>query len=679
MDTDYSTDFDQICSTAILRSGVVNVRSIRDALQRLVLTLIEAKDYSSFKKEDIVRDFRSFYSLSINSMVLGEIFPTLTKQRLLETNDRKTFRPNRAEIRKLNYLKGYEDFLLQRDMLIEEFVSFTRECSLPLSTEEAKYVISSFVEASISSLGISPSAGGKISDEQEYLVSTFIKDAKDNERPCYSVFENILVGRMLASFITSGSKTSNEQISIFRDINFYLDSGIVFNLLGLNNYSTAEEYQNMVSTLRGLGAKFWIFDHVFNELYTIIETTLFWIGRHDFSREKASRVNEFFLSNNWSKEDIEEYLHTLESKLADLGIFVLNTDIDYNEPDTLFQADIKNMITEEYRKSGGFLEEKEQTYEIDAKSLYAIHKLRKRKAVVRFQDVRHLLLTTNRGLSRVANRIRADLYCGRGVPYCVTDTFLSLLLFFTYSDYSKEVNERFCIPAAFHAFEPGRALVKKIETVLADIQRKGLMTPAESTSWKTDKVLSDYVLRETNNNPDNFDENTPRKVIDLIREEANDRIAAAEENASSKTKEAEKTFLAFKKISEENQKLRLELMQKDEEEKNRLSRELAGINANIARSSRRAYWVVVSLLFVACFSVAATFLWLADFLKTFEDTFLIILSYIFAVGAASIPFFSLPFLAGKALAERIRKKKTTKYSSRIEEIRNRISEIENKS
>lgn len=696
-----NNNFNQICNTAILRSGMMGKDNVCDMLIRLVVTLIEKQEYSSFSKEQIVEDFKSFYNLPITKMTFGELMPILKKRNLIKEEEKEFYSVNIKEIKALNYLKNYEDFILKRNLLIKSFVLFAKTKNSTISIKDAEEIITNFIEDRICSMGIANPSQKENDDTDKYLVHAFINSARQNNDEYYEIFKTILVGRMLASFIVSNEKTNNEQISIFNKMRIYLDSGFVFNLLGLNNYSTSDEYKEMLSTLKGLGVKFSIFDHIFNEICEIIESSKIWIDNPDYSRSRASDVNDFFVSNNFTKEDVEEYLCSLERKLQSFGIFVEETNINYNESDNLFQQNIKNMIIEEYSKNGGFFESKDKTYEADAKSLYAIHKLRKGKIYRRIQDTEFVLLTTNRGISRVTKRIKDEYFEGKGMPLAYTDSFLSVLLFFTYPDYSEQLNERFCIPAAFHAFEPGKDLINKVEKVLSEIQNKGLITKADSLYWRTNKVLSAYIVQETNNDPDNFNEDTPAKIVELIQEDANKRI---EENEARTTKEidqirsetdeiinrvfeeSEEKIKANEKDKEalleklcntkkDNLKLLNELNERDAAEKQQLSERKAAIVAKIDKTSSIVFVIAVVIVSIVFLVICSILICYANILQENEETKKTIWPYFVSAVLLLIPSISIPATA-KKIKELFRKIIRAKKAKEIDNIGERIIELD---
>ena len=521
--------FNQICNTAVLRSGAMNNKSFVSLLERLVITLIEYKNYNEFTKDLLSKDFYSFYMLKMTRLMLGEILPELVKKQIIKkkAKEKDVYVVVKDKIVSLNYLKEYESFLIEKDAFVDHFVSFSKQEGLLLTKEEAEEVLAAYIENSVLSLGIEKNNDEDVSGINDFIIYKFLNHIKKDEQSFYLIYKNLVIGRVLATFVVDNSKSPNVVDSVFDNVNVFLDSGFIFNLLGLNNYSTNKEYVELITTLKELGAKLFIFDHVYNEIYDIIESSSMWIGSNYYLPSKSSKATEFFLSNNYSKEDIDEYLNTLKTKLDYYGIKQFSVDIDYNQPDYLYEADIKKMIEDEYLASGYYDGTKSKTYDVDAKSIYAIHKMRKAKIAKTIQDAKNIFVTTNRGLARVANKYNKSQFDSKNIAYALTDSFVSVLLFFTCNKCSVDFSERFFIPAVYHAFEPNKELIKKMEKVLEEMKEKGTITEADSISWKTNNALKGFVVDITSNSPGNFDETTPDKIIKRFQSQAEQKVNEA--------------------------------------------------------------------------------------------------------------------------------------------------------
>ena len=605
--------FKQICNTAILRSGAMTNKSSFELLDNLALTLIENEKYDIFTKDDFKKDFYDFYHLELPPIVLGEIINRLCSiKKMLKKIGNDIFQTNKEEVSKINQLESLESFTNDRNLLVSFLKEYLDKNNLKRSKEETENLLTKHIEDSLSILGNPQHKNILLNSVEQYLMDSFVKELKANYEEYYRIYKNILIGRLLASFIVDNISVADSSIVFLDKLVLYLDTGIAFRLLGLDNYSTDVEYLDMISTLQGLGAQIKIFRHVYDEVYDIINGSKYWINNYLYSPANASRVSEHFISNKYTVEEVDEYLLTLEDKFVAFNIEIVDANINYDEPDALgvYEENIFKAIKEQYRLTGGYNENKEDTYRIDAKSIYAVHKLRKGRKYHKLSDAGHILLTTNRGIAKVARDCAQS--GNNGIAYAITDAYFSLLLFFSYPSYSDETNMRFLIPTAYHAFRPSKDLLAKMESVLKELKNKGVMTESQVFSWISNITLGEEIIAITNNDPDLFDETTPDKVMEKIKNDAKNKIENTEAQADERIKEAnKKTDEALSLIIESDdkrKKLISELNNKDENEIKRLSNEKSKIEKRGTKRIRLLKWIFVfamAIFLICLFGVVA--------------------------------------------------------------------------
>lgn len=644
MEKNNKITFNQICNTAILRSGALTNKSSFELLENLATTLIEHKQYDSFSKDSFNDDFYDFYHLHLNSIVLGEVLTRLTSKRYLKKLDKNHFETKKEEIRKINALLSFESFSNECSLFVTKLNEYLTANNLELSREETEVLLTKHIEENLTVLGNPMHTNELPNPVEQFLMDSFVKQIKSENGEYYRIYQNILIGRLLAAFIVNNSDCGNDKTVLLDKMNLFLDTGVVFKLLGLDNYSTADEYVDMIDTLRSLGAKVKIFKHLYDEVFDIIDGSKYWINNYDYSPGNASRVAEYFISNKYSIEEVDEYLFKLEDKLLSYGIQIEDVDIDYNEPDQfgLYEEDIFEKIKEQYEATGFFSEEKIETYRLDAKSIFYIHKLRKGKKYKKINEVRYVLLTTNRGLAKIACDCVSN--GGKNIAYAITDAYLSLLLFFTYPGYSDETNMKFLIPAAYHAFKPSRELLIKMEHVLKEMRQKGVLTESEVFSWISNITLGEEVVIITNNNPNNFDEATPEAVMKKIKDDANELIIKKGLEAEARILKAKKeSDEAFEKYADSEKKRKLlieELNKKDEEKLISLREQKRLLDLKISRKTKRRKTLIFIVFMLILLIVFASLAVLVDFLFNLKSMRFVsyVVSSILALVTGSVSF-----------------------------------------
>lgn len=671
--------FKQICNTAILRSGAMTNKSSFELLDNLACTLIENEKYDEFSKESFSKDFFDFYHLDIPPIVLGEVLNRLCTKKLLRKKDKNTFQTNKEEVNKINQLASLETFTNDRNLLVSFLLEYLHKNNYKTNKNDTESLLTKHIEESLSVLGNPQYRTTQLNSVEQYLLDSFVKEIKANNVEYYQIYKNILIGRLLATFIVTNTNVVDKNVTVLDKLILYLDTGVVFRLLGLDNYSTDSEYIDMINTLQGLGAKIKIFRHVYDEVYDIIAGSKYWISNyHLYSPVNASRVSEYFISNKYSVEQIDEFLLKLEDRFKDFNIEIEEANIDYNEPDALgvYEENIFKAIKEQYTLTGGYQENKEDTYRIDAKSIYSIHKLRKGKKYRKISDAGYILITTNRGIAKVARECASS--GNNGIAYAITDAYLSLLLFFSYPNYSDETNMRFLIPTAYHAFRPSKDLLAKMESVLREMKDKGVMSESQVFSWISNVALGEEVLAITNNNPDLFDESVPEKIIEKIKNDASDDIKKNKEEAEKRIQKAnrqsEEAFRLYVEADDKKKSLIKELNEKDKKQIEYLTLQKKNIETKATRKVVVFKWVFVSMLFLVIACAIGGITYLIDYFLV-QDGYRYI-SYIIS-GVSMVVLSWLSFNSIVSFCTNCSSKiiKNRKHNKIIKELTNQIDEI----
>ena len=137
------------------------------------------------------------------------------------------------------------------------------------------------------------------------------------------------------------------------NLNIYLDSPMVFALLGMDSEERCEEYRDLVKKIQETGCKVSVLDNNFEEVEGIIERASSWASSSAYDISKANKVAKYFHDSGMSRTDMLEYSDSLESKLNDLGITVKQTS--YDTLQNSFQEDeitLFDMVKSKYSENG---------------------------------------------------------------------------------------------------------------------------------------------------------------------------------------------------------------------------------------------------------------------------------------------------------------------------------------
>ncbi len=544
-------NFYTIANNAVFSATIDNKsRNFLQAFDYLFLTLAAQKRYTEADKQIIIEDFYDMYGLKINSMFAGEFIGRLTSQKFIYKDPKtKTKYFQRNKIDALNLLEGLQRLNDETSLFVKTFVDFGSEQRITLTEERAQDIIVTSIEENVCGIltGIKESVTNFASQDR-YLFAMFLERIKEFDIPNFETYKKITLGRIFSSVIANNGITVENNNFIYKNLKIYLDSSFVFNALDMDLYGTSQEYLEMIKTLQEQGAKLFLFNHVFYEIRDLVENAAKWIDNSDFDETIASRTAIYFVKTRKTKEEAQNILYSLERKICSLGIHIEETNIDYNnnENDILYEENIYQQIIDTYKRNNYLFDQtKEETYRNDARSLFAIYKLRGNRSIKSLKDANYVFITNNYSICAIANEIQQRLYQGDGVPFAINSKLLNVLLWFSSDKYSDEANKMFLIPAAYHSFQPSLQLLKKLDIFLKSMREKNLLTDAEVLDWKSDLTLTKEILEETKNNAENFTEETTIHVIEKLK---NHYALSMEEYSDLKVKKTQLENLANERM-----------------------------------------------------------------------------------------------------------------------------------
>ena len=355
------------------------------------------------------------------------------------------------------------------------------------------------------------------SSKEKFVVDLYLKQIKDNNSDLFSTFKKIIFGRIYTAVIAQNDLVTNS-VFAYTNMNVFLDSGFVFNALGMNYYSSKEEYVDMINNLKAMGAKLFVFEHTFKEMKDLIENGITWIDNPYYDQYFSSKTATFFVLSRISKADAKAMLYSLKENISKLGIYIYDDlDINYSDEEGVEITNLQKMIENEYKKNGSYSEEKYNTYFNDAKSIYFIHKLRKKEVQKRFTDIKYLFITNNSSLSRIASAFNDKTFYGNGIPCVINDSLLNTLIWFESNRENSSADLVLLIPSIYHAFEPSKPLLEKMNQIFSTLKEKGEMSIEAIHDWKTNIAFQESIVIYTKNDPDNFSEDTPGQIISEIK------------------------------------------------------------------------------------------------------------------------------------------------------------------
>lgn len=515
-----NSSFISISNNAVFRlSQESDSTNYLEAFDRLFLTLASINEYTVVDVEVIKKDFKDFYSLDLNSLFVSEFVNRLsTKGYIVKNKNDKARYFDREKVNNLNLKRDLEQIKEEMSLFINELVEFSSKNEYFLSNEQCEDILYRYIEESICSLSLKGYENNvSISSREKFLVDSFLKVIKTDNINLFSIFEKIIYARLYTAVIAQNDLTNNT-VFTYKGMSVFLDSGFVFNALGMNYYIARDEYVEMINNLKNMGAKLFVFEHTFKEMRDLVENAIKWIDNPLFDQYHSSKTATYFVLSKTSRVDAYAILYSLKEKIIKLGISISDDlNLDYSDVEGIEITNLQNRIEEEYKKKGSFDDEKYDAYNNDAKSIYFIHKLRRKEVQRHFSDVKFIFLTNNSTLSKIAKSFNNEQFYNVGVPCVINDSLLNTLLWFESNRKNNTADLAILIPSIYHAFEPSKSLLKKMDEVFTFLRDNEKMSIEAIHEWKTNTAFQETVVLYTHNDPDNFLEDTPERILSSIK------------------------------------------------------------------------------------------------------------------------------------------------------------------
>ena len=432
-----------IINFSIIRSIVDKNNDYIGAFIPLIILLMDKKKYDHIDIETICKDFVEEYNLKIPRHPMQTILNRLKPEFISFRNGR--FETNSSDIGKKAREYDFSLEVQKYNWLIENFIEFCQKFDNPreISRHEAELLfIEFFKEHTLDLLFASeninmtlfPNGEEEISDPDKiFLINRYVNELMEKGGESSDYLLSCAIGHNYASTILFRDFSNIQGKGICK--NCYLDTSIIFDLLGINGKFRQSSSEEFLKKLTEKGTTLLIFDHNYeNELLKIFEGCLNWVENEYYDPQKASRTLQFFKNIGAKRIDVEYFIAKVPDVLANNNIKRINAP-DFGKETYQFQIkeeSLREIILENYDRTESWVEEtsREETIQKDIKSIASVYKLRKGKVPTRINDVEHVFITSNSSLAYASTRYEREVFQRDyfTIPTVLTDSFLGTII-----------------------------------------------------------------------------------------------------------------------------------------------------------------------------------------------------------------------------------------------------------
>lgn len=506
--------------------------NVLEAYYPFMANIILENNMEEINEDLIKKVFEERYKINISVLFIRQVLGVGIENKSIVKKYGKYIADN-AELKK--YKIGKSDFNKSWNTLKSLFQKYYYSITQGSINDEIfdRLVFSLIDTHSIKFIIDSEWAGDDKVDDYEYYWYSFIKELPQINQKVF----DFLAYLSASSTYREALFVSQPQEVKYENLNIYLDSPMIFALLGMDSVERCEAYQELLNEIKKKGCNIQILDNNFEEVQGIIERASNWASSSAYDISKANKVAKYFHDSGKSRADMIEYSEGLEDRLNELGIIVKETS--YDTLSNSFQEDeekLFEMVSKKYSEHNmSFSQEKEETIRCDVKSIIMIYRERKGKTFTRINTCTDLMLTINAALANVCKNYEQTRCSTTGhIPACVSADLFGSILWLNSPLESVEYQKKKILADCYSALRPNKALLRKYVESVETAWKTGEIDEKKYLFMRSHAVVSDALMNVTKGDYAKFNDHTYIDVYEEIQAIARKELAD-EKNAHGLT------------------------------------------------------------------------------------------------------------------------------------------------
>ena len=432
--------------------------------------------------------------------------------------------------------------------LVNEFEKYCRSIDVDISSLNTEEFILSVLDASDEVI----ISGEKVESDKglspaEYAWYSFVRNQAEENTDLYS-----FITAVSASNITKQALFYAGEASVdYSDLCVYLDSPIVFALLGMDEPARTESYKTLVKDMLSAKCSVHVLDHNFQEVDSIIARAATWATDTQYDIRRANNAARFFHDSQMSEAEISEYCASIEAKLNDLGVTVKETSYEvYQDNSQEDETYLFDMVKSRYLDRGYSLSpEREESIRVDVRSIIMVYRKRQGQTATRLQNAKHIMLTSNNAIANVSKKYESNRSIQSGhIPACVSADLFGAILWMNTPSQMLEYQKQKLLADCYAFLKPDKTLLDKYIQSLDDARNADRIDEKTFLFLRTHKVVLDSLMNITKGDYARFNSNTYLEVYEDIQ---NRSLKQYRDEAAAHEQTKQQLFALEKKSKEE--------------------------------------------------------------------------------------------------------------------------------
>lgn len=413
---------------------------------------------------------------------------------------------------------------------LTEYLKASNKNFNKITIEETKKLLYMFFEkngfTTIENLENLKNIGEYKTDQTNYYIAKFILDENENNTRVFNSIYKIVCGFMLANTIYI--QVENDNKASLKNLNCYLDTPIILNLLELKTDEQNSSAKLLVELLEKKQAKIKCFEHNYKEVYSIIYAYKENIGKY------KDKTLEGLDKKNYTYSDVERLLDNLKSLLKKKHVEVEEKP-NYEEYSTIIdEQGLEDYLKEKYKDK---IEKKEKVLGPDIDSISAISRLRKGKYVTKLEESKAVFVTNNYDLIKYSNLFLNKKEFGE-ISYSISDIELTTILWLKTFKTNPDLPRFKLIENARLALEPSNQIMERFKDVIEKMKEEELINDIDVLeNLKTNLYYKAELMEKIEGDGDNITNEVVRGIIDKQTENLQLQLDVANEKINQLERE----------------------------------------------------------------------------------------------------------------------------------------------
>ena len=479
--------------------------NILDTYFALVANIILEKHLMVIEDITIASEIQKRYQLELPLPFIRQILGVGVKNNCFVEDHGKYS----VSIQKISQYEFNEtDFNERWEQLLHSFETYCKEKAIDFSSvSTSDFILDILDETDDVIFTHDATENEQSTPPMEYAWYSFVKNEAEAQTDLYSFIAAVSASNITRQALFFEGDTQPN----YSDLHVYLDSPIIFALLGMDDASRTSAYNKLIRDMQKAKCNIHVLDHNFQEVDGIIARASCWANSTGYDLKKANNAARFFHDSRMSNDEVIEFQESIEDKLNDLGITVKETSYDIFQDK--FQEDEKclfDMVKSRYLEHGYELsQDKEESIRIDVRSIIMVYRERQGQTATRLQNAKHIMLTSNNAIANVSKEYESNQSIQAGhIPACISADLFGAILWLNSPLQMQEYQKQKLLADCYAFLKPNKILLNKYIQSLEEARAAEKIDEKTFMFLRTHKVVLDSLMDITQGDYARFNSNT---------------------------------------------------------------------------------------------------------------------------------------------------------------------------